>query len=102
MRKILPHAAIIISLMYFVFFFIDRVNTAMAFINNDMTKALIFVLCIISIVNAVLIIADDRKRIRAAQRQRQARQNAVPQQRMQPRPQPRPMPRGDYEPRRYR
>lgn len=72
-------------MMYFVFFFIDRVNSAMAFINNDMTKALLFALCVISIVNAVLLIADDRKRIRA-QRQRQARQQMAARQSSQSRP----------------
>ena len=107
LRKILPHAAIIMSLMYLVFFFIDRVNTAMAFINNDMTKVLLLILCVISVVNAVLLIADDRKRTRDAQRRRQMQQRAATPQRAPQRPQPRPMPRSeydrrDYEPRRYR
>jgi len=101
LRKILPHAAIIISLMYLVFFCIDRVNTAMAFINNDMTKVLLLALCAISVVNAIFLIADDRKRARIAQqqlRQRQMQQRAAAAQR----PQPRPAERRDYEPRRYR
>lgn len=68
LRKILPHAAIIISMMYFVFFFIDRVNSAMAFINNGMTKGLLFILCIITIINALMLIADDRRRTRARRR----------------------------------
>ena len=79
LRKLLPHAAIILSGMYFVFFFIDRVNTAMAFINNNITKRLLFALCVISIVEAVWLIRDDRRRTRqqqaraeAARRQRQA------------------------------
>ena len=104
LRKILPHAAIIMSLMYFVFFFIDKVNTAMAFINNDMTKVFLFILCIITIANALLIIADDRIRTRDAQRRRQMQQRAAASQRA---PQPRPVPRSeydrrDYEPRRCR
>ena len=101
LRKILPHGAIIISLMYFVFFFIDRVNTAMAFINNGMTKTLLFILCVISIINAVLMIADDRKRARA--RRRQNRQPAAPQQRpvQQRVPQQRPAVRYDYDRRAY-
>ena len=79
LRKLLPHAAIILSGMYFVFFFIDRVNTAMAFINNNITKRLLFALCVISIVEAVWLIRDDRRKTRqqqaraeAARRQRQA------------------------------
>ena len=69
LRKLLPHAAIIISAMYFVFFFIDRVNPAMAFINNDMTKILLCVLCVIAICNAVFVIRYNRARARRQQRQ---------------------------------
>lgn len=96
LRKILPHCAIIISAMYLVFFCIDRVNTAMAFINNDMTKVLLLILCVISVINAVLLIADDRKRVRL-RRQQEVRQRAAAQQRtMQQRaPQARPAARYD-------
>ena len=60
-RGLLPHAAIIISAMYFVFFFIDRVNEAMAFINNDITKALLFLLSLLAIVQSVYMIRQNRK-----------------------------------------
>lgn len=70
LRKLLPHAAIVISAMYFVFFFIDRVNSAMAFINNDITKGLLFALCVISILNSVRLISIDRRTERARQRRR--------------------------------
>ena len=65
--KVLPHAAIVISIMYFVFFFIDKVNQPMAFINNDITKGLLFVLCVISILNAISLIRVDRRRERQRQ-----------------------------------
>jgi len=48
--------------MYVVFFHIDRVNSAMAFIDNDITKCLLYALCAISVVNSVVIICDDRKK----------------------------------------
>lgn len=70
LRKLLPHAAIVISAMYFVFFFIDRVNSAMAFINNGITKGLLFALCVISILNSVRLISIDRRAERARQRRR--------------------------------
>ena len=69
LRKLLPHAAIIISAMYFVFFFIDRVNPAMAFINNDLTKILLCVLCVVAICNAIFVIRYNRARARRQQRQ---------------------------------
>ena len=70
LRKLLPHAAIVISAMYFVFFFIDRVNSAMAFINNGITKGLLFALCVIAIINAIRLISIDRRMERARQKRR--------------------------------
>lgn len=73
--KLAAHASIIISLMYFVFFFIDRVNSTMAFINNDITKALLFVLCALSIFNSIRLIVADRRTERRKIRARQRRAN---------------------------
>lgn len=78
LRKLLPHAAIILSAMYFVFFFIDRVNSAMSFIDNDITKALLFALGVIAIVNAVQLIRDDRDRERRRQQTLRQRRNRPP------------------------
>ena len=55
------NAAVIISLMYLVFFGIDRVNTAMEFINNDITKWLLVILAVITIYNSVARMWLDRK-----------------------------------------
>ena len=59
---ILAHAAVVLSLMYLVFFVIDRINTAMEFINHDMTKALIAVLAVVSIVNAEMLLCTRFRR----------------------------------------
>lgn len=67
LRKLFCHGAIVISVMYFVFFGIDRVNTAMCFIDNEITKVLLVVLGVISIVNSCVIIRDDRVRERKRQ-----------------------------------
>ena len=70
LRKLLPHAAIVLSFMYFVFYAIDRVNSAMAFINNNITKALLVILCVIAIAEAVMLIRDDRRRTRLREKKR--------------------------------
>jgi len=79
LRKILPHVAIVLSNMYLVFFAIDRVNSAMSFINNNITKILLVVLCIISTINASFLILDQRRKIaaREAARRRAARNAAM-------------------------
>ena len=63
-KKLLAHCAIIISGMYIVFFFIDRVNPAMGFVDNDITKPLLLALALIAIINAIQVIAAERKKLR--------------------------------------
>lgn len=64
LRKLFAHAAIIISGMYLVFFFIDRVNPSMNFIDNDITKGLLFALSLLSVINAICVIAQTRRELR--------------------------------------
>lgn len=86
LRKLTPHAVIIIAAMYFVFFFIDRVNSIMNFINNGMTKGLLFALCVLAIYNAVLLIRENRARERQRQRALEQRRRAASQKPGAPRP----------------
>ena len=62
MKKILNHSAIILSLFYLTLFVIDKINSAMQFIENDITKAIILVLAAVSTVNAIIAISADRKK----------------------------------------
>lgn len=68
LRKLFAHVAIIISCMYVVFYLIDRVNPAMSFIDNDITKPLLLVLGLLSIINAIQVIADERRKLRRRMR----------------------------------
>ena len=76
LRKILPHVSILLSNMYIVFFLIDRVNGAMAFINNDLTKWLLVIASVVSIANALMLIREERSRIRREE-MRRAQQRAA-------------------------
>ena len=62
MKKILNHSAVILSLFYLTLFVIDKINSAMQFIENDITKVLILVLAAVSTVNAIFAISADRKK----------------------------------------
>lgn len=73
-RKITPHVTIVLCNMYVVFYLIDRVNPAMEFITNNITKFLLLVMCILSTVNAALTIYDQRRRQKLLQRRRTAQQ----------------------------
>ena len=79
LRKILPHVSIVLCNMYIVFFLIDRVNSAMAFIDNGITKVLLLILSIISIVNSSFLIADERRKLAAKNRRRaEAARSQIP------------------------
>jgi hypothetical protein len=60
--KILPHAAIIISVMLIVIYIVDHVNGALGFMVEGDTQLLILGLCAVSIINSVLLVVFQRKR----------------------------------------
>lgn len=62
LKKIIAHASVILSVMYVIFFHIDRVNPLMAFIDHPITKALMYALSVLSVVMASIIIAGERKK----------------------------------------
>lgn len=72
LRKIFPHVTIVLCNMYIVFYCIDRVNSAMSFIDNSITKALLLILCLLSIVNAIFLIRDERRKVARGNRRRPA------------------------------
>ncbi len=51
--RLIPHLAIVLSLMIVTFFIIDRFNDAMAFLNNDITKILVLILSLFALIFAV-------------------------------------------------
>lgn len=60
-RDIIPHISIVLSMMLVLFFILDKFNSAMAFINNNITKTLLVILCACSFINAIALIAQHRK-----------------------------------------
>ena len=56
LKTILPHLCIVLSGMLIVLLAIDRVNNAMMFIDHRITKGLMWVLCIASIVNGAQLL----------------------------------------------
>ena len=64
MKKLLAHAIVILSGMILVLLCIDRVNTAMQFIDNYITKGLLFVLCSLGIASGVVLMAQGARRKR--------------------------------------
>lgn len=61
MKKIIPHIAIILSVMFLVFYVLDYFNDAMNFIANTISKNLLPVLCVSSFATSVMAIGMQRK-----------------------------------------
>ena len=68
-ERILPHTTIVVSAMCLVLFVLDRFNMYMHFMLNDITKWLVAVLCILSVLTSMLCIGGflraDEHRARA-------------------------------------
>ena len=65
LRAMLPHAAILIANMYIVFFLIDRVNSAMNFIDNGLTKGLLLAMSLIVLADVLLPRPRPRRGVQA-------------------------------------
>ncbi len=57
---VLPHACIVLSLMFLVFLVLDDYNPMMNFIGNPISIALLAALCGLSILNSAVSIAGQR------------------------------------------
>lgn len=64
--KLVSHLNIILGGMFMTFFLIDRVNTAMGFIDNDISKWLLLIMSMLTITQA----AAGLRIIRKAEREK--------------------------------
>lgn len=62
MKRIFAHAAIVLTLALLTLLIFDYFNPSMDFINNTITKVMIGVLCIISIINAGFVLIAIRRK----------------------------------------
>ncbi len=60
--RILPHAVLVLSVMMLTFFCIDLVNSSMAFLNNTLTKWLLAVFSVLSLILAVCYVFKEEKK----------------------------------------
>lgn len=60
----LPHINIVLAMVLLVLFVTDRYNRAMAFINNDITKWMLCVFCVTSLLQAIVFAYNRRKAIK--------------------------------------
>ncbi len=63
-RAALPHINIVLSLLFLTLVIIDHFNNAMQFIENDITKTLLFIFAILVIWSSVCLIILQRRAAR--------------------------------------
>lgn len=61
----LPHINITLATVLLVIFVTDRFNSSMKFINNDITKWMLCVFCVTSILQAIVYAYTRRKAIKS-------------------------------------
>lgn len=59
---ILAHVSIILSIMFIVFLILDQFNRAMNFLSNGISSVLLAVLCVVSMINAIVILYQNYQR----------------------------------------
>lgn len=59
--RILPHITIVLSIMFITFWVLDIFNPMMNFINTDLSKILLLIFCISSLITSIITVALDRK-----------------------------------------
>lgn len=60
-RILLPHTVVILSGLFIILTIADRFNPTMGFINNDISKALLLLLCVLSTAAGALLIRENRR-----------------------------------------
>lgn len=59
LKKCLPHLTLIFSLMMLTFFIIDSINPSMAFLGNSITKTLLCIFSVLTLILSLLSILRD-------------------------------------------
>lgn len=59
-RKTLPHVSIVLAGLLIVLIVLDYFNGSMGFLDNTAAKSFALLLCVSSIANAVVLIAQQR------------------------------------------
>ena len=51
--KIIPHITIVLCIMFMIFLYLDNLNPTMNFVNCQMSRVLLLILCICSVGTAI-------------------------------------------------
>ena len=61
LRAVLPHALLVLAVMFLVLLVLHEWNPTMNFIGSSVSRKWLLGFCIVAVVNAVVCIVQDRK-----------------------------------------
>lgn len=59
--KLLPHITLILAVMFITFLILDQYNPMMNFVNNEFSLKLLWVWCILTVIQSILIVIQNHK-----------------------------------------
>ncbi|MDF2486837.1 MAG: hypothetical protein K0R46_3005 [Herbinix sp.] len=59
--RVLPHITIVLSAMFITLWILDQFNPMMNFIDSEISKILLIIFCIFSMITAIVLVAMERK-----------------------------------------
>lgn len=60
-KKIMPHLLFILSGIFITFLILDQYNPTMDFVSNPISIKLLWSLCLLSLLNSILMMKDNRR-----------------------------------------
>ncbi|OYO84485.1 hypothetical protein C8E03_104141 [Lachnotalea glycerini] len=57
--KLLPHATLILAVIFITFLILDQYNPMMNFVNNDTSMKLLGAFCILTLINSGIVIVKN-------------------------------------------
>lgn len=72
-RKLLPHATFILAELFIALNIVDSYNPAMGFLTGGVSKALLVVFCVVSILCAVVQLTSERRSSKTREEDRSPR-----------------------------
>jgi hypothetical protein len=60
-ERLLPHIALILAVMFITFLILDQFNPMMNFVNNEFSMKLLWIWCIFTVMQSILIVMKNNK-----------------------------------------
>lgn len=60
-ERLLPHITLILAVMFITFLILDQFNPMMNFVSNEFSMKLLWIWCILTVVQSILMVSKNHK-----------------------------------------